>query len=156
MRGVIGCEEKKEVKLRLWSIHPKYLDVKGFLALWRETLLAKKVLQGLSKGYQNHPQLERFKRAQKPLDCVNFYLQKVWEEACERGYNFDKSKFEPVRSVPKLSVTSGQIAYEREHLLRKLAVRDVRRKDILQGEADCMVHPLFEQVKGDRESWEKV
>ncbi|WP_368086417.1 pyrimidine dimer DNA glycosylase/endonuclease V [Nitrosomonas sp. Nm34] len=26
--------------MRLWSIHPKYLDAKGLLALWREGLQA--------------------------------------------------------------------------------------------------------------------
>ncbi|HRQ69172.1 MAG TPA: pyrimidine dimer DNA glycosylase/endonuclease V, partial [bacterium] len=27
--------------MRIWSIHPKYLDNIGLVALWRETLLAK-------------------------------------------------------------------------------------------------------------------
>ncbi len=142
--------------MRLWSIHPKYLDVKGLLALWRETLLAKKVLQGQTKGYKNHPQLLRFRQAESPLLSINFYLQEVWEEACRRGYNFDANKFEPVQSAPKLQVTSGQIAYEREHLLRKLAVRDLARAKILQGVASCQLHPLFAEVAGDREFWEKV
>ena len=30
--------------MRLWSIHPKYLDRQGLLAVWREGLLAQKVL----------------------------------------------------------------------------------------------------------------
>jgi len=47
--------------MRLWSLHPKYLDSKGLVALWREGLLAKKVLEGGTKGYRNHPQLERLK-----------------------------------------------------------------------------------------------
>ena len=37
--------------MRLWSINPKYLDVKGLVALWRESLLAKKILEGNAKGY---------------------------------------------------------------------------------------------------------
>ncbi|MDI3502728.1 MAG: hypothetical protein PWR13_285 [Archaeoglobi archaeon] len=28
--------------MRLWSIHSKYLDAKGLVAVWREGLLAKK------------------------------------------------------------------------------------------------------------------
>ncbi|MFP3226243.1 MAG: pyrimidine dimer DNA glycosylase/endonuclease V [Sulfolobaceae archaeon] len=32
--------------MRLWSIHPKYLDTQGLLGLWREGLLAQKVLLG--------------------------------------------------------------------------------------------------------------
>jgi|GEM_PF-3323161 len=31
--------------MRIWSIHPCYLDSKGLVALWRETLLAKNVLE---------------------------------------------------------------------------------------------------------------
>ena len=46
--------------LRLWSIHPKYLDGIGLVALWRESLLAQKVLKGETKGYRHHPQLRRF------------------------------------------------------------------------------------------------
>ena len=43
--------------MRLWSLHPKYLDKLGLLGLWRESLLAQKVLLGKTKGYKNHPQL---------------------------------------------------------------------------------------------------
>ncbi|WP_394330809.1 pyrimidine dimer DNA glycosylase/endonuclease V [Niabella ginsenosidivorans] len=42
--------------MRLWSIHPKYLDTKVLLAAWREALLAKHVPEGKTKGYKNHPQ----------------------------------------------------------------------------------------------------
>ncbi|OAD21125.1 DNA-(apurinic or apyrimidinic site) lyase / pyrimidine dimer DNA glycosylase, partial [Candidatus Thiomargarita nelsonii] len=38
--------------MRLWSLHPKYLDPKGLVALWRETLLAQKVLLGETRGYR--------------------------------------------------------------------------------------------------------
>ena len=41
--------------MKLWSIHPKYLDAKGLVALWREALLAQKVLDGKTEGYKNHP-----------------------------------------------------------------------------------------------------
>jgi len=60
--------------MRIWSLHPKYLDTKGLVELWRETLLAKHVLEGKTKGYKNHPQLNRFKIYSKPLEAINFYL----------------------------------------------------------------------------------
>jgi hypothetical protein len=41
--------------MRLWSIHPEYLDAKGLVALWREALLAQNVLQCNTKGYKKHP-----------------------------------------------------------------------------------------------------
>lgn len=38
--------------MRLWTLHPKYLDPKGLVALWRETLLAQRVLAGRTRGYR--------------------------------------------------------------------------------------------------------
>jgi hypothetical protein len=32
--------------MRLWSLHPEYLDANGLVALWREALLAQAFLQG--------------------------------------------------------------------------------------------------------------
>jgi len=77
--------------MRIWSVHPKYLDSKGLIALWREALLAKKVLEGKTKGYKNHPQLKRFKNSNDALNCINQYLTSVYEEALNRGYNFSKN-----------------------------------------------------------------
>ena len=37
-------------RMRLWSLHPRYLDAKGLVALWREGLLAQAVLKGQTKG----------------------------------------------------------------------------------------------------------
>ena len=36
--------------MRLWSVHPQHLDVRGLVALWREGLLARKVLLGETNG----------------------------------------------------------------------------------------------------------
>lgn len=142
--------------MRIWSLHPKYLDVKGLLALWRETLLAKKVLEDNTKGYKNHSQLVRFKQLENSLDAINFYLQAVWQEADNRGYKFDKSKFSAIEKIAKIPVTTGQIAFERTHLLKKLAVRDPQKMEILQQEKPCELHPLFTEIAGEIADWEKV
>ena len=82
--------------MRLWSIHPTYLDSRGLVALWREALLAQAVLRGLTAGYRAHPQLERFKRARDPVAAVGAYLRTVHDEAAVRGNRFDSSKiFKP-------------------------------------------------------------
>lgn len=78
--------------MRIWSLPPEYLDSKGLVALWRETLLAQKVLEGSTSGYRNHPQLDHFKQKDQPLEFICTYLLYIWKEACNRGYNFDKSK----------------------------------------------------------------
>src|SRR5690348_843221 len=103
--------------MRIWSIHPKYLDPKGLVALWRETLLGKRVLEGKTKGYLHHPQLNRFKSSSSPLKSLNFYLSAIYEEAKQRNYNFDKNKFKNQKPMNQLTVTQGQLEYEFSHLL---------------------------------------
>ena len=65
----------KKFIMRLWSIHPKYLDTKGLVAVWRESLLAKKVLEGKTKGYKNHPQLIRFINSENAIELINTYTE---------------------------------------------------------------------------------
>ncbi len=140
--------------MRLWSLHPKYLDSKGIVALWREALLAQKVLDGKTKGYRNHPQLDRFKNLNNPASGLATYLQGVFEEASVRVYSFDKSKILSGRIRNKLAVHDGQLIYEWGHLKKKLWNRD--RKQYLKYKSVEMpdVHPLFKLVPGDIESWE--
>ena len=140
--------------MRIWSLHPKYLDKKGLLALWRETLLAKQVLEGKTKGYKNHPQLDRFKKAKNQANCINQYLATVYQESVRRGYNFAHGRirwnFKPV----KLTVKSGQLNYEKNHLLNKLKIRDIVRYKELTKKTKFEPHPLFKVVEGNIEEWE--
>jgi Pyrimidine dimer DNA glycosylase len=140
--------------MRLWSLHPRYLDAKGLVALWREALLAQKVLAGNTKGYRNHPQLDRFKRCSDPLAAMAAYLDAVAHEAVRRGYRFDAAKIMPHGPVRKLTVTSGQLAYELEHLRAKLQRRDAAAFEKLHAVERASVHPLFRVVSGDVEDWE--
>jgi hypothetical protein len=142
--------------MRLWSIHPKYLDTKGLVALWREALLAQKVLQGNTKGYKNHPQLIRFKATNNPEGAIATYLRGVEKEAAARNYTFDKSKISKKRLMTPVKVTSGQIDYELTHLKKKLRVRDTDKYKTLGSATKIALHPLFKKVKGDVESWEIV
>src|SRR5450631_2167203 len=102
--------------MRLWSLHPQYLDPAGLVALWRETLLARAVLSGATRGYQQHPQLQRFKTARDPVATVDRYLAAVYDEACARGYAFDASKFVRRRKSTPIIVTDRQLAFELAHL----------------------------------------
>jgi hypothetical protein len=140
--------------MRLWSLHPKYLDTKGLVALWREGLLAKHVLEGKTIGYKNHPQLTRFKNSKYPVDAINLYLKFVWEEASERNYNFDVKKLDLNCRKRTLKVTNGQMQYEKKHLLKKLKQRS---PDSVKGLKETKViepHPIFNIVEGDIEEWE--
>lgn len=141
--------------MRLWSVHPRYLDPQGLVALWREALLARKVLQGGTRGYTNHPQLERFKAHASPMSAIDLYLAAVHEEASARGYSFDVRKFERVGQLPALPVTSGQVAYEWLHLLSKLAVRSADCHNRWSSVVTPQCHPLFTAVPGPRAAWER-
>lgn len=142
--------------MRIWSLHPKYLDSKGLVALWRETLLAKHVLEGKTKGYKNHPQLNRFKKAKYPLDLINQYLSEVYNEALKRNYNFDKQKINWTFKKSKVPVTTGQVNYEAEHLLHKLEIRDYDKYKELKLISKFDNHPIFKLVEGEIEEWEII
>jgi len=140
--------------MRLWSLHPVYLDSKGLVALWREALLAKAVLKGETMGYKNHPQLKRFRNSEYPVDCINQYLQHVHDESVKRGYNFDGGKIEPVLHSQILTVTDKQIAYELQHLLKKLKTRNKSVYMWLSSQRNIPPHPLFKTIIGEIEDWE--
>lgn len=142
--------------MRIWSIHPKYLDAKGLVALWRETLLAKHVLEGKTKGYKNHPQLDRFKKTENPVACVNQYLVSVYNEAVERTYNFSKEKINWDFDGETLTVTKGQLMYETEHLLNKLKIRDEAKFMELTAIETPDLHPLFKLIDGEIAAWEII
>jgi len=142
--------------MRLWSLHPKYLDTKGIVALWREGLLAQKVLAGKTKGYRRHPQLLRFQEHPQPLAVIGSYLTFVHVEAVVRNYSFNVSKILLFEEGVILSVTEGQIQYEWEHLQKKLKRRDPlkHQQNLVIQSPEC--HPLFHQTSGGIASWEII
>lgn len=141
--------------MRLWTLHPRYLDRQGLLAVWREGLLAQTVLQGKTRGYKNHPQLVRFKQHPNPLGAIAFYLSIIQEEATKRGYHFDSTKFDPTRRPVPIQVNSGQLDFEISHLQRKLRLRSQEDYAALCKVEHFDSHPLFRIVPGKTESWEK-
>lgn len=142
--------------MRLWTIHPKHLDSKGLVALWREALLAQAVLMGRTRGYTHHPQLRRFQKTSEPVAALASYLQVIHAEAERRGYSFQATKIAAKRFNGKIPESRGQLLYEWTHLKRKLCVRDkVIFRCCLQIEKPAH-HPLFRLVKGKVRDWEKV
>ena len=142
--------------MRIWSLHPQHLDAKGLTALWRETLLAQKVLLGETRGYRNHPQLDRFRRHEDPLGAIANYLHEVQREAERRGYRYDASKILRPATMIRISVTDGQVAYEFAHLRAKLVLRDRASFEKLAHVERPSIHPLFVVVSGGVEEWEVV
>lgn len=147
-----------KVKMRLWTINFKYLDAKGLVALWREALLAKNVLEGLTKGYKNHPQLIRFYTHQNSTDAINAYLLEVYKEACARGYKFDVAKVGKfdAENLSKIAVTRGQIEYEFSFLQEKLKQRDLKKYKENLKVKNIEISTIFTKIDGDIEPWENV
>ncbi|MEM1611101.1 MAG: pyrimidine dimer DNA glycosylase/endonuclease V [Sulfolobales archaeon] len=141
--------------MRLWSLHPSFLDRLGLLAVWREGLLAQKVLLGGTIGYRNHPQLTRFKQTEDPVLYIGTYLYYIYLEGKIRGYKFDMKKILRYSlNIRKIPVTSGQLNYEYNHLLNKLRVRDLDKYyEVIRRKPEP--HPLFYIIPGDIEVWEK-
>jgi len=142
--------------VRVWSLHPRYLDWMGLGAQWREGLLAQAVIAGETRGWRKHPQLNRFKEHPEPDAAVGFYLLKVWEEAASRGYRYDISKIrQRPDSVTTIPITKGQLEYELKLLLDRTRVRTPRwyeRIRVLNG--DPIPHPIFHVVEGGVADWE--
>lgn len=136
--------------MRIWSLHPSLLDRRALVACWRETLLAQKVLRGLTRGYTSHPQLIRFRAHPQPLEAVAAYLSRLADEADARGYSFNRALIgageddagensagkngtgkncadktgNPYASVARIPVPLGQLEYELAFLRHKAAGRD--------------------------------
>lgn len=142
--------------MRLWTLHPAYLDARGLVALWREALLAQKVLLGRTRGYRHHPQLERFRIQSEPVAAIGMYLRGVHAEAERRGYRFDASKIHAAAEVPPITATSGQLCYEWRHLLAKLQERDPPRYEQQRHLAAPEPHPSFRIEPGPVAPWERL
>jgi hypothetical protein len=162
--------------MRLWSLHPAFLDTKGLVDAWRESLLAQKVLEGLTSGYTHHPQLNRFRSCSDPVVMAALFLQGIADEAFRRNYHFDTTKIHRevlylpdkkllrpayihagktiiVRQIP---VSREQILYEGALLAAKLEIRDPSRRESLFPFFCDRLHPLFTLTEGPIAAWEKV
>lgn len=129
--------------MKLWIIHPKYLDFKGLIALWRESLLAKKVLAGKTKGWKNHPELKKFKIQKDSLKSINTYLLHIWKEGNRRGYNFKKEKIEKNFTNKKIKITKEQVIFDFEYLKNKLKKRNPEKYRELLKIREPEVNPIF-------------
>lgn len=142
--------------MRLWSLHPQYLDSAGLNASWREGLLAKNVLLGNTKGYTNHPQLIRFKNSPDPNLYIDAFLTEIYKEAARRNFSYSKEKIRMIDNISPIPVTKGQLEYEYEHLRRKLQKRSPEPLEKLPALTELKPHPLFETIEGAIEDWEII
>lgn len=144
--------------MRLWSIDFSYLDRPGLLACWRESLLARNVLYGLTEGYKHHPRLARFKPSGDPVTAINTYLYYILLESRNRNYSFDENRldYSSINTDFHMPVTVGQVTYEFKLLLSKLKTRSPVNFNKIKGIDRPSTCRLFIQVEGDAENWDRV
>ncbi len=153
--------------MRLWSIHPKLIDQKGFSALWRESILAQNAILNKT-SYSNHPQLIRFKNSSDVNNCMRLYMLSIFSESIDRGYDFDYSKIIigdrdilEKDILPSIPVTINQVLYEKKLFLekvkyRKRPMRENKRIELENKMNVIQLNPLFTLVPGPIEKWEKI
>lgn len=141
--------------MRLWTLHPKYLDRQGLLGLWREALLAQAVLLGKTKGYRNHPQLERFRNQPDSVAAIASYLEEIHLEGKRRRFRFDGRKIHRRKNNKQIIETDGQLLYEWQHLKVKLKNRDPLLFANYEKEKQPLPHPIFRIIPGGPRNWER-
>jgi len=146
--------------MRIWSIHPKYLDSKRLTAQWREALLCRAVLEGKTKGYTKHPQFLRVKEHPQPMRFINQFLIEIWNEGTERNFKFDKSKLVAhgyIEPFIPMEVSEDQLEYEFLHMLDKLDEFHEQRMLNLQyfNEDGVVPNELFVVIPGNIMDFEK-
>lgn len=119
--------------------------------------MAQAVLKGETQGYTDHPQLERFYNHKEPLPAISAYLKHIYEEANERGFNFDERKIGDKKvKIDKIAVSDEQLMFEFNHLKNKLLERDLEAYNGLVGIDQPDAHPLFVVKKGSIANWERI
>ena len=141
--------------MRLWTLHPRYLDTRGLVAAWREALLAQAVLLGRTRGYTKHPQLARFLAAPSPRAAMAAYLRGIQHEGARRGFRLDAARIALAPAAVPCKATRGQLAWEWAHLMEKLRTRDPERFARQSSLRHPRAHPLFRMIAGEVEPWEK-
>lgn len=157
--------------MRLWSLHPRYLDRMGLLGLWREALLAKKLVYGqlhavsdVGKKYLNHSHLRRFDREHAVPFRIMHYLREVYREGIRRGYKFNREltlwhgDWDGGLADGGIKVTVDQLKFELLLLKERVYTRDRAWFDEQLHNLVELIpepNPVFRLIWGPREEWDK-
>ncbi|OQB09054.1 MAG: hypothetical protein BWY21_00959 [Parcubacteria group bacterium ADurb.Bin216] len=151
--------------MRLWSIHPVYLDDIGLSRCYYEGIGGLKTMLGM----QRHPQLNRFKQSKDPVNNLKYYLIHVYTESVFREKDY--KHFELLEDLclksykpDYIPVSNKQLEFEIRWLVGKMSTErcynshqkierlmyDYQNKNI-----SSLTHHLFNVVDGEIEDWER-
>lgn len=147
--------------MRLWSIHPKYLDNRSLMVFWNDAILAKSSILG--KIDFHSPHFQRFKYIDNKEHVLNVYMKEIFLEGSKRNLNFDKNQIEDIFLLPLLTsdlidLTYGQLKFEFELLVDKFkstnnneALEFLMNSYIKDDQIESLV---FHLTDGPMESWD--
>lgn len=155
--------------MRLWTIHPKYLDGKRLTSQWKEGIQMMHIWKEIGEnpepakrlGYVSHPQVRRLSNllvADSGLISLllHQHLTAVHEESVQRSYSFNKKLIDDLapdcKNAPKVYVTMGQVAYE----FALMATKNNEWSQKVAIDPYMLCNPIFQVVSGSIESWEKT
>ena len=145
--------------MRIWSLHPQYLDQKGLGGQWEEGIIAQNTLFFQEGKYLNYPVLHRVKAHQEPVAWIGMYLNEILKEAnVNRGYNYNDQLIKQLKPTLPMPVTRGQLYYEWTLLQGRLQKRDPVKMSLNDGVDinNIKANPMFYVIDGDIEDWERV
>lgn len=151
--------------MRLWSLHPQYLDDQTFYLTWKRGMIAVRALTGKLAPYEqrfaHHGQLERFKKYPDPTQAISDYMHALVDEAERRHYQFPR--YFKRKSLPKppngtrIPVTAGQMECEIWLYARLISQRGgmIEQYEKFFAIENHLPHPIFELVRGPVAPWER-
>lgn len=111
--------------MSLWTVHPKYLDKQGLISLWREGLLAQKVLNGELDVKLSNPIWRQFRQAENPLKAIGSSPSLWRRKGARGGYKFSHEKIiYPNFEDYEIPVRPQDLIFEMKHLRGRLKLRD--------------------------------
>ena len=141
--------------MRLWSLHPRYLDPQGW-SRCGETLLARKVLRGETRGYRHHPQLQRFREARDPQSAIDAYLPRSTPRRRRAATRSTRTSSMPTRARKDPGRARATRRARMGHLIAQARVAQpgahVRWRELQRPRT----HPSFRVVAGGVADWERA
>lgn len=130
--------------MRLWSIHPKYLDKHALIALWREGLLAQKALSGKGLVDEANVQLVRFKKSANPVRAIGSYLSFVASEGAKQGCKLNHERIlQPNFEAKFMTTDVAQMELEVEQLKARMKTRNKDKFKLLTDVHKFEANPVF-------------
>lgn len=129
--------------MKLWSIHPKYLDKDTLFSCWEEALKVKTIIENRSR--ESNLQVSKFKQCDNPLAQINTYLYYLLQEALKRGYKLDSSKISFGLTIfsKKIVIPRIQADFEFNILLKTMKSKNQKQNRRFKSLKNIEPHPLF-------------